>query len=36
MDIANLIYSIIGIIIVLAGEAALVLWFMGEVEPKKF
>jgi hypothetical protein len=34
MDVANLIYAAIGFIIVLAGEGALVLWFMGEVEPR--
>jgi hypothetical protein len=34
MDVANLIYATIGFIIVLAGEGALVLWFMGEVEPR--
>jgi hypothetical protein len=34
MDIAMLIYAIIGVGIVLVGEAALVLWFMGEVEPR--
>jgi hypothetical protein len=32
MDVANLIFGIIGCVIVLLGEAALVLWFMGEVE----
>jgi hypothetical protein len=32
MDVANLIFGIIGCVIVLVGEAALVLWFMGEVE----
>ena len=34
MDVANLIYAIIGFVIVLLGEGAFVLWFMGEVEPQ--
>ncbi len=28
-----LVYAIIGVAIVLGGETALVLWFLGEVEP---
>jgi hypothetical protein len=32
-DVANLIYAAIGCIMVLLGEVALVVWFMGEVEP---
>ncbi len=34
MDVANLIYAAIGFVIVLVGEAVLVLWFMGEVETR--
>ncbi len=35
MDVLNLLYAIIGLIIVLVGESLLVLWFMGEADPTK-